>query len=760
MKRIIFLFIFLIGVAQVGVSQTNYPIQAGITLSTPYSLRLSDYTEAGQNRISVTLNATDQSVTNLQVKLRFTIEGPDVLLRTREDFQPTPIILNAGQSEVLTAEDLSPYFLPQNLEGEGLGEDFNRFGLLPEGYYIFNVEVIEIRREVAVSIKSPMPAFLFWNDPPRWQMPAQNEIVLAANPQNLQLNWFPMHTSSPNASNNVEYELTIVEMWPDPTYNAVDLLNSASPFHRETTRNTSYFMDALAPAMYPGRTYAARLRAYDVSGADLFQNNGYSDALVFTFGQECKPPENLTWTKTNNTRGEAEFTGFPNHTDFEIQYQKTTQDQFTWYSQTSLLPYSTISELSPNTTYRYRVQAQCGSLNSEWSEIFTFSVPGIPAPTPETGCNASFQASAVGASSKTTLNVGEYFTIDDYNVEVSEVTASTGGMFVGKGFIALPIFKGARFGVKFDNLSLNNDSKAISGSKVTATRVEITSAPYTREIKDKLLKPIIDASQQAQTQINKAQNLISVAGNTLKQAEGLSKQAQEQIKNGKDLIQKGKNMMEAGNVGLGQIDVNAGLAQIDAGVKTAVNEAKNAGTTVANTLNQGADKLKEIFEKLLKAKQDTARADSADAEKKYRDYKKEYIEAYYAYNGDELENTEDTTVETFSGDPNSISSDHFEVIEASVSQESDSEELALAKKHHKKEWQKTRIYINKQSLKYISDLLINNQNIGNIISSFKLESIDFLKTLALDALSGAKKDELENKVKVFITKKISENIKL
>jgi len=744
------------GISPSVFSQTNYPIQAGIMLSAPYSLRLSDYTEAGQNRISVTLNATDQSVTNLQVKLKFTIEGPDVILRTREDFQPTPIILNAGQSEILTAEDLAPYFLPQNLEGEGLGEDFNRFGLLPEGYYIFNVEVIEIRRAVAVSIKNPMPAFLFWNDPPRWQMPSQNEIVLAANPQYVHLNWLPMHTSSPNASNNVEYELTLVELWPDTTYNPVDMLNSAAPFYRITTRNSSYFLDANTPAMFPGRIYAARIKAYDVSGADLFKNNGYSEALVFKFGHECKPPVSLSWTKTNNTQGEAAFTSFPNHTDFEIQYQKTSQDQFTWYSQTSLFPYATLSELTPNSNYRYRVQAQCGSVESGWSEIFTFSVPGIPAPTPETACNASFQASAVATTGKTTLTVGEYFTIDDYNVEVSEVTASTGGMFVGKGFIALPIFKGARFGVKFDNLTLNEDSKAKAGSKVTATRVEINSAPYTREIKDKVLKPVIDASQQVQTQINNTQNLIADAGNALQQAQNLSTQAKEQIKNGKDLVQKGKNMMEAGNGGLGQVNVDAGMAQINAGVTTAVNDVKknggNLASTVSNTLNQGADKLKEIFESVVTSKRDSARSDSTAAFSAINTDSTNFANLKKDYEGD-LYQAEEFFDPAGNPGPGIV----LELVtEAEASEETKTElSLQLNEAENKKQNIKIDLNLAIKRLQWLSTVKIGSAGFNTLLNDFKNESVNLLKNYALNSLSGAQQASLEVQVKTYLNNKIS-----
>src|SRR3954462_6539557 len=103
MRKFYFLlWIILIGcVPAIDLRAQVFPVQSNVTLSPPYSGNLSDYTTPGSQRIIVTLTTNDATISNYRVKLRVTIEGLGITIKSKQNIVVNPIILDGGVPLIL-----------------------------------------------------------------------------------------------------------------------------------------------------------------------------------------------------------------------------------------------------------------------------------------------------------------------------------------------------------------------------------------------------------------------------------------------------------------------------------------------------------------------------------------------------------------------------------------------------------------------------------------------------------------------------------
>ncbi len=343
--------ILLVLISSIALAQ-NFPVQSNIIITPPYSVYLSDYASTASNKMMVQLMLKDISQPDIQLKLHITIKGSGVELSTRADFTPTPLQLQTGEILQISGSELEPYLHPNNLDFLGISkQEFAKTGKLPEGVYQFCVQAVEYRRGVPVSNNACAIVWLVLNDPPRFLLPENNKTLTATNPQNLFFTWMPMNTGSPNSAFTTEYEFTLVEVWPD-NRNPNDAINSMMPLYQTTTMNTAITYGPAEPQLIPGRKYVCRLRAYDTEGRDLFKNNGYSQILVFTFGQECLAPINISHSIEDSETAKANWQMLPGQTEYRLSYGEQNADGTwsNWYHNDGILPYSTIKDLKPEHT--------------------------------------------------------------------------------------------------------------------------------------------------------------------------------------------------------------------------------------------------------------------------------------------------------------------------------------------------------------------------------------------------------------------------
>ena len=170
-RGLLLLFLFT-AFCQLATAQL-YPVQANPQLVPPYSLKLSDYATTTGEKLLLNLLMTDVNEANLQVRLRMSIEGDRISLRSTDFVQgATPIRLIGGVPTRLSNLDLRPYFELRNLEGISPTQ-YNT--PLPDGLYQFCFEVYDFVTGRQLSQKRCMPAYLVLNDPPFLNLPQRGE---------------------------------------------------------------------------------------------------------------------------------------------------------------------------------------------------------------------------------------------------------------------------------------------------------------------------------------------------------------------------------------------------------------------------------------------------------------------------------------------------------------------------------------------------------------------------------------------------------
>ena len=186
-KRIYIGIIVIISLLGGQLRAQQVPVRVTTQLIPPYSLFLSDYTRPGSNALNVTLLLNELGRLQYRGKLRITIEGQGVTLRTRPGFIPrVPLILDGGIPLQLVGADLEEYFDPRNLEFFGITRrEYEQGAQLPEGFYTFCIEVLDFNRGDLVSNQGCASAWLILNDPPIINIPFDAEKLRPKNPQNI-----------------------------------------------------------------------------------------------------------------------------------------------------------------------------------------------------------------------------------------------------------------------------------------------------------------------------------------------------------------------------------------------------------------------------------------------------------------------------------------------------------------------------------------------------------------------------------------------
>jgi hypothetical protein len=443
----------------------EYPVQVTTIVTPPYSLYLSDYASPEGNAMQVIIQLRELDRPEYRVKLRLTIEGQGITLRTKSSYIPRALVLQGGVPEILTGPDLSAYLNPDNLDFSGISrQEFLKNGTFPEGFYTFKIEVVDYLREVVVSNPGFANAWIILNDPPLVNLPFNDEKVNATDPQNVMFSWTPRHAASPNAAFSTEYEFTLVELYP-ANRNPNDAIRAANSIFVTQTTSTSLNYGIMEPLLIPGRKYAFRIRAYDVNGRDLFKNNGYSEVHVFQFGDACIPPPGIKADALDAVRMKLSWDQIDLHTGYGIKYRK--KGSGSWQEENVFANSSIVPGLQAGATYEYQVKGVCGSIQGDFSPIATITTPEVT--EDEFSCGAP--ASPIDLKTtplKDKLQVGDIIKSGDFEIRLSEVTANADGSYKGAGLAMVPWFKFASARVKFAKIQVNEEYRVFNGNITTS----------------------------------------------------------------------------------------------------------------------------------------------------------------------------------------------------------------------------------------------------------------------------------------------------
>lgn len=294
------------------VFSQNYPVDVKTTMTSPYSLYLSEYANPTTDRIQVNLLLKDAVASNVGVRLRLHIKSADGLdVITKPGQELGPFFLDGGVPLSLSGFELASLFESNSFNVTGPPAiAYRRARIIPEGFYTFHFEVIDnnVNKLLSNTFIGSQNVFLTLSDPPLLNLPV--ERVEPLTPQNINFTWTPRHLASPNASKNVEYEFEMIEVFPvDQDIN--NAFFTTSPIFVTNTRFTSLNYGIAEPYLQPGKRYAYRVRVADNGGLDLFKNRGYSEVKYFDYDYSCRLPDYLEFTPIDENTVKIEWEDVP-----------------------------------------------------------------------------------------------------------------------------------------------------------------------------------------------------------------------------------------------------------------------------------------------------------------------------------------------------------------------------------------------------------------------------------------------------------------
>lgn len=448
------------------LSAQNYPVTVVPQAVSPSPIYLSSYADAGtvNSPLRVQLLLNDITLSNVEVRLKTYFEGNGIRFESNNAVVgANPIYLEGGVPVNLTNIQLAPFYSLQNISGINSNQYAEP---IPEGSYQFCFEVYDAFTGNRLSARSCATTYIFKNEPPFLILPRRDETIDVINPQNIVFQWTPRHI---NVS-NVEYELSIVEIW-DNYVDPQAAFFSMPPIFQATTRNTSYLLGPADPMLLPNKKYAWRVQAKAIAGTEeigLFNNNGYSEIFWFSHSQPCEVPANVRHEVKGTHQANIEWDDFSTEIpEYKVRYRdKNSSPQGAWFYSRSNTNWVTIWDLRPGTTYEYQVNRKCQLIESEYSPVKTFTTFLADDESGLYNCGISPEINITNADPLPDLFVNDVFKAGDFPIKVLEVSGSN-GRFAGKGYVSMPYLKNIKVAVEFTNVLINTDKNLIEGMVIT-----------------------------------------------------------------------------------------------------------------------------------------------------------------------------------------------------------------------------------------------------------------------------------------------------
>ncbi|MEW7280890.1 deaminase domain-containing protein [Aquimarina sp. 2201CG1-2-11] len=464
MKRRLFILFLMVLLAWQGMFSQTYPVTLIPQAIPPAPIYFSSYADAtainSPLRLQILLN--DLSQANREIRLKAYFEGNGIAFESKDLIIGAPsLFVEGGVPLTLSNTELAPYFAFENISGippSVYGQ------VIPEGSYQFCFEVFDTLTGARISQRTCATTYVFQNEPPFLIAPSNQTDISEQNPLNLLFQWTPRHI---NVS-NVQYELSIVEIW-DQTMNPQAAFLGSPPVFQITTSNTSYLYGPADPLLLPNKRYAWRVQGKAISGAEevgLFKNNGYSEIFWFNYTAPCDTPTNtrheVKGAQQVNILWDDYTTDVP---EFTIRYRQKGDNNEWFFAKTSA-NWTTLWDLRADTEYEYQVNKRCLISESDYSPLQTFTTLAEDDETSLIDCGISPDLDIENMEPLEQLFPGSSFKAGDFPIKVTEVSGSN-GRFTGKGYVTFPYFNSIKVAVNFTNVFINNENQLAEGAVIT-----------------------------------------------------------------------------------------------------------------------------------------------------------------------------------------------------------------------------------------------------------------------------------------------------
>jgi hypothetical protein len=462
--------VYLVGILFSFVSllqAQTFPVQVLPQVTPPPPIYISSYADESTInsplRVQIILN--DLTIQSREVRLKAYFQGSGITFESNAIVTgASSLFLEGGIPLVLTNTELAPYFKFENITGISP----NVYGSsIPEGTYQFCFEVYDVATGNRLSSKSCVTTVIFKNEPPFLVMPRNESNIAETNPQNIVFQWTPR---SINVT-NVEYELSLVEIW-DTQIDPQAAFLSSPPIFQVTTTNTTYVYGPSDPLLLSGKNYAWRIQAKAKQGIEeigLFKNEGYSEIFSFSYATACDLPISINHEVKGSTIANIFWDDFSTDVpEYTVRYRKKSDSnsENEWFLNKTTSNTTSLWDLKAGTIYEYQIQKQCTVTKSDWSTTkqFTTFLADDEESVYECGITPDFSLS--NTEPLETLAKGDIFTAGDFPINVLEVSGSD-GRFTGKGYVTIPYLNSIRVGVEFTNILINTDSQMAEGTVKT-----------------------------------------------------------------------------------------------------------------------------------------------------------------------------------------------------------------------------------------------------------------------------------------------------
>ncbi|MEM8567684.1 MAG: hypothetical protein AAGF85_14580, partial [Bacteroidota bacterium] len=399
---------FVIGILIcVGSLQAQrFPASVNPVIIPPSSVYFHEYFSS-DDKIRLTILFNDFNEASFDVRLRFSLEGDGISIRSKDEFIPSqPITLVPGVPTLLTSSDLTEYVEVNNLNFTGVSPNFLLDnGRLEEGMYSFCFEVLDYESGRLISQRSCANVWVMLKDPPFIITPATGSNVTPSEPLFVPFQWQVNNINSPTSAFDTEYQLTLFEV-EEPGVDPLVALNNGKAlqiFQSDWFQQTQFIFDVSAAQLDLGEQYVFYVQARNIEGQEVFKNNGISEISYFTYGFSeggsiplTNPVEGQTfslgdvqsfsWDTPDNLGLGQSFTY--NLKIVEIQEGQSPEDALAtnelWYDYTSPIYSAGIGSnilltqpLETNRDYAWQVSALSGVQVTATSEIRTFKGPPL-----------------------------------------------------------------------------------------------------------------------------------------------------------------------------------------------------------------------------------------------------------------------------------------------------------------------------------------------------------------------------------------------
>ncbi|MBA3665021.1 MAG: fibronectin type III domain-containing protein [Bacteroidetes bacterium] len=403
---------------------------------------MADYADPASEKLKVILKLNDFSVAQVNVKLRFEIKGNGFTLSTKTFYNPGAVTLIPGQPFLLSGAELAPYLNSSNLDFMGINQgQYEQQKVLPEGYYSICVTAFDYYNSTPVQLSNEAcsQAWFTLSDPPYLNMPLCNSVLTPLYPQNIVFQWAAMNLGSPNSALNTEYDFALWESRPDSNAIPNQVVLSTAPIFSTSTQQTFFNYGITEPALNLYMKYVWRVRAKDISGRDLFKNQGYSQICTFKYGSIENVVNGLDLTLTaealSHRMGRCDWNKQSVFTGYLLQVRKTGTAE--WFEYNNSSGTERIMNLEPSTQYEARVRGDGNGITGAWSNTVAFTTQQAP----NYSCNNQAMPTNNNLLKPLPLEKavkGLIIQSGQFEVHVTQIFPGTSeGWYGGKGYVSM-----------------------------------------------------------------------------------------------------------------------------------------------------------------------------------------------------------------------------------------------------------------------------------------------------------------------------------